>query len=211
MSINWKDFILRSLMAIIGITLVSFGAALSQTMSMGLDPFTALNTGASELLGFSLGNYQVVVNTLILVVVFFMKRSLIGWGTFYNMILVGYQIEFFTGLLGGMTEGMDLSFMIRILVTVVAIAIFTLGVAIYTEPDLGAAPYDAIAPILVDKTGWDYKYCRIAQDLLIILGAWLVGGPIGASTFITGFMAGPLIKFFSSKVSKPLLERFVEE
>lgn len=210
MSINRKDFILRSLMTIIGITLLSFGAALSQTMNMGLDPFTALNTGASELLGFTLGNYQLVVNTLILVIVFFMKRSLIGWGTLYNMVLVGYQIEFFTGLLSGFTEGLDLSFMVRILITMAAIAIFTLGVAIYTEPDIGTAPYDAVAPILVDKTGWDYKYCRIAQDVVVVLGAWVLGGPVGISTFITGFMAGPLIKFFSNKVSKPILSRFVE-
>lgn len=211
MSINWKDFLLRSSMTIAGIVLLSFGAAVSQTMNMGLDPFTALNTGASELLGFTLGNYQLVVNTLILIVVFFMKRSLIGWGTLYNMVLVGYLIEFFIGLLSGMTDGMDLSFIFRILITVGAIAIFTLGVAIYTEPDLGAAPYDAVAPIIVDKTGWDYKYSRIAQDLLVVVGAWLLGGPVGVSTFITGFMAGPLIKFFSNKVSKPFLERFVEE
>ncbi len=51
MSINWKDFIIRSLTSIVGITFISIGAALSETMDMGLDPFTALNRGASSLLG----------------------------------------------------------------------------------------------------------------------------------------------------------------
>jgi len=96
MSIDWKDFLLRSITSIIGITFISFGSALSESMNMGLDPFTALNRGASELLGFSLGNYQLVVNLIILAIVFFMQRSLIGWGTIYNMVLIGYQVQFFT-------------------------------------------------------------------------------------------------------------------
>src|SRR5690625_5488150 len=95
MSINWKDFLLRSIISILGITFISFGAALSETMNMGLDPFTALNRGASDLLGYSLGNYQLVVNLIILAIVFFVKRDLIGWGTIYNMVLVGYQVNFF--------------------------------------------------------------------------------------------------------------------
>ena len=70
MSINWKDFSLRSLVSIVGITFLSIGAALSETINMGVDPFTALNRGASALLGFSLGNYQLVVNLVILAIVF---------------------------------------------------------------------------------------------------------------------------------------------
>src|SRR5690606_31997866 len=97
-SMNWKNFLLRMLASILGITLISFGAALSESMDMGLDPFTAMNRGASALLGFSLGSYQLVLNLIILAVVFFMKRSLIGWGTIFNMVLVGYQVDFFKSI-----------------------------------------------------------------------------------------------------------------
>lgn len=210
MSVNWKDFLLRSLTSIVGITLISFGAALSETMDMGLDPFTALNRGASSALGFSLGSYQLVVNLIILVVVFFMKRSLIGWGTIYNMILVGYQVDFFNTLLGNTFAVEEMSLVIRILITVVAIVIFTFGVAVYMDTELGVSPYDAIAPLITDKTGWKYTPVRIGQDLIVVVAALLVGGPVGVSTFITGFFAGPLISFFSKKVTKPLMEKLDE-
>lgn len=207
MSINWKDFTIRSLISIIGVTFISFGAALSETMNMGLDPFTALNRGASSLLGFSLGNYQLVLNFIILAVVFFMKRSLIGWGTIYNMVLVGYEISFFGNLLENFVNPEEISLVVRLLITVVAIMIFTLGVALYMDTELGVSPYDAITPLIIDRTSWKYTPVRVGQDLLVVVGAYLLAGPVGISTIITGFFAGPLITFFSKKVSQPLMEK----
>lgn len=207
MSINWKDFILRSLMSIIGITMISFGSALSESMDMGLDPFTALNRGASSLLGFSLGNYQLVVNLIILAIVFLMQRSLIGWGTIYNMVLVGYQVDFFKSFFENYFAAEEFGFVVRILVTIIAILIFTFGVAIYMDSKLGVSPYDAIAPLITDRTKWNYTPVRIGQDLIVVLGALILGGPVGVSTVITGFFAGPLITFFSDKISQPIMEK----
>ncbi|SEK58007.1 Uncharacterized membrane protein YczE [Carnobacterium iners] len=207
MSINWKDFILRSLASIIGITFISFGAALSESMDMGLDPFTALNKGASSLLGFSLGNYQLGLNLIILAIVFFLKRSLIGWGTIYNMILIGYQVSFFGDLFKNFFNIGEINLAIRLIIAVVAIMIFTLGVALYMDTKLGVSPYDAITPVITDRTGWNYTPVRVGQDLFIVLGAYLLAGPVGISTIITGFFAGPLISFFSKKISQPLIEK----
>lgn len=207
MSINWKDFIIKSLISILGIALISFGAALSETMDMGLDPFTALNRGASSLLGFSLGNYQLVVNLIILAIVFFMKRSLIGWGTIYNMVLVGYLVDFFKGQFQSFFDVSDMGLMIRLMITVFAIIVFTLGVAIYMDVDLGVSPYDAITPVITDRTGWSYTPVRVAQDLIVVVAAYFLTGPVGISTVITGFFAGPLITFFSDHLSKPLVHQ----
>lgn len=210
MSMNWKDFILRSLASIIGITFISFGAALSESMDMGLDPFTAINRGASSLLGFSLGNYQLGLNILILIIVFFMKRSLIGWGTIYNMVLVGYQISFFGGLFTEFLNIDSFNLVLRLVITVIAIMVFTLGVALYMDTELGVSPYDAITPLIIDRTGWKYTPVRVAQDLLVVIGAYLLGGPVGIATIITGFFAGPLISFFSKKISQPLMAKLDE-
>lgn len=207
MSINWKEFLYRSVASIIGITCISIGAALSESMQMGLDPFTAINRGASELLGFSLGNYQLVVNLIILAIVFFMKKSLLGWGTIYNMVLIGYQVDFFKSLIENMVDAGEMGYMIRIAITIIAILIFTFGVALYMDSDLGVSPYDAITPLITDRTGWKYSPVRIAQDIVVVITAFFLGGPVGVSTFITGFFAGPLIEFFSNKVTEPLMDK----
>lgn len=207
MSTERKSFIMDSLISIVGILLIGVGAALSETMKMGLDPFTALNRGASSLLGFSLGNYQLVVNLIILAAVFFLQRSLIGWGTIYNMVLVGYLVDFFKNQLQNFFDVDGMSIGLRLLITVFAIIIFTLGVAIYMDIDIGVSPYDAITPVITERTGWSYTPVRIAQDLLVVIGAYFLDGPVGISTVITGFFAGPLITFFSNHVSQPLINQ----
>ena len=206
-SINGKEFIWKALMSLIGITLISFGAALSQTMNMGLDPFTAINTGASELLGFTLGNYQLFVNAAILAIILFFDRKIIGWGTIFNLVLVGYMIEFFISMLESFIDPTQFAFIVQLLITVVAILIFTFGVALYMDADLGVSPYDAIAPVITDRVSANYKTVRMIQDIVVVITAWILGGPVGVSTFITGFLAGPLIDFFSNRFTSKLTDK----
>ena len=206
-SINGKEFIWKALMSLIGITLISFGAALSQTMNMGLDPFTAINTGASELLGFTLGNFQLFVNAAILAIILFFDRKIIGWGTIFNLVLVGYMIEFFISMLESFIDPTQFAFIVQLLITVVAILIFTFGVALYMDADLGVSPYDAIAPVITDRVSASYKTVRMIQDIVVVITAWILGGPVGVSTFITGFLAGPLIDFFSNRFTRKLSDK----
>lgn len=210
-SINGKEFIWKALMSLIGISLISFGAALSQTMNMGLDPFTAINTGASELLGFTLGNYQLFVNAAILAIILFIDRKIIGWGTIFNFVLVGYMIEFFISMLESFIDPTQFAFIVQLLITVVAILIFTFGVALYMDADLGVSPYDAIAPVITDRVSASYKTVRMIQDIVVVITAWILGGPVGVSTFITGFLAGPLIDFFSNRFTSKLSDKVEEK
>lgn len=210
-SINGKEFIWKALMSLIGITLISFGAALSQTMNMGLDPFTAINTGASELLGFTLGNYQLFVNAAILAIILFFDRKIIGWGTIFNLVLVGYMIEFFISMLESFIDPTQFAFIVQLLITVVAILIFTFGVALYMDADLGVSPYDAIAPVITDRVSASYKTVRMIQDIVVVITAWILGGPVGVSTFITGFLAGPLIDFFSNRFTSKIADKIEEK
>ena len=206
-SINGKEFIWKALMSLIGISLISFGTALSQTMNMGLDPFTAINAGASELLGFTLGNFQLFVNAAILAIILFFDRKIIGWGTIFNLVLVGYMIEFFISMLESFIDPTQFAFIVQLLITVVAILIFTFGVALYMDADLGVSPYDAIAPVITDRVSASYKTVRMIQDIVVVITAWILGGPVGVSTFITGFMAGPLIDFFSNRFTRKLSDK----
>lgn len=210
-SINGKEFIWKALMSLIGISLISFGSALSQTMNMGLDPFTAINTGASELLGFTLGNYQLFVNAAILAIILFFDRKIIGWGTIFNLVLVGYMIEFFISMLESFIDPTQFAFIVQLLITVVAILIFTFGVALYMDADLGVSPYDAIAPVITDRVSASYKTVRMIQDIIVVITAWILGGPVGVSTFITGFLAGPLIDFFSNRFTRKLSDKVEEK
>lgn len=89
MSIDWKDFSKRALVAIVGIIVQAFGSSLSLVMNMGLDPYKAMNYGIAGQIGMSYGNLQLIVNILILVVVLILgSRKEFGWGTIFNMVIL---------------------------------------------------------------------------------------------------------------------------
>lgn len=88
---------------------------------------------------------------------------------------------------------------------VVGILVFALGASLYLTAALGTSPYDALAPMIVDHTGAKYRVVRTVQDVFFLLLAVVFQGAIGVGTIVTAFFTGPLIEFFTQKVSTPLM------
>lgn len=198
---------IRSAFSLAGVALIGLGAAIMLVGGVGVDPFTAINTGISDRLGWSLGNWQLLANGLLMIAVVIWGRGYIGVGTVINMVLTGYFITWFTRLLEPALPT-DAGLLGQVVFFVVGILIFDFGASAYMSAGVGTAPYDAIAPMIVDKTGWRYRWVRLVQDVVVVLSAWLIGGAVGAGTLMTAFFNGPLIDFFNTKVNLPLVRRF---
>ncbi len=193
----------RTLMSFLGITILSLGTAFLRGGQVGLDPFTATNTGISGHLNLSLGVYQLLANAVIFIFILIMDRHKIGIGTLLNMVLVGFEVQWFIALYQQFF-GSHVNIIVTISNLIIGLILFTLGASMYMGADLGVAPYDAIAPILSNRFHTQYRTIRIAQDILFMLVAFLVGGPVGVGTVIVAFFTGPLITFWDNHVSLPM-------
>lgn len=198
-----SNIVWRTLMSFVGITILSLGTAFLRGVNVGLDPFTAVNTGISGHLHLSLGVYQLAINLLIFVFIIIMDRKKIGIGTVLNMVLVGFEIQWFSALYTSIF-GTHLNAIIIVSNLIIGLLLFTLGASMYMGADLGVAPYDAIAPILSDRFHTQYRTIRIAQDVLFMVAGFLVGGPVGLGTVIVAFFTGPLITYWDRHVSQPM-------
>jgi uncharacterized membrane protein YczE len=207
---NNKELVLRSFYALAGVAILAFGAALLRVGQVGLDPYTAANIGIGETLGLSLGVYQLIVNIVILILVFIFEKKYIGIGTIINMVLTGFFIDFYTGLFDAFFTT-KMTIILQVVFLIVGIIIFTFGASFYMSAKLGNAPYDAIAPIIVDYTKSQYRIIRIAQDIFFVVLAFVFGGPVGVGTVINAFFTGPLIDFWNTKVSEPLIDKGVQK
>lgn len=207
---NLKETVIRSLFALIGVAILALGAATLRVGQVGLDPYTAANIGIGDTLDLSLGVYQLGINIVILLLVFIFGRKYIGIGTIINMVLTGFFIDFFTWLYTDIFS-IQLTIILRAILLIVGVLIFTFGASFYMSAKLGNAPYDAIAPIIVDRTNFRYRIVRVIQDIAFVLLAFLFGGPVGVGTVINAFFTGPLIEFWNTKVSEPLIERQVNK
>lgn len=202
--LNFGNIALKTLMSIMGVTVLSIGATFLRGGNVGLDPFTAINTGISNKLGLGLGVYQLAVNFVIFLLILWLDRKKIGIGTFVNMILVGFEIQFFTQVYEQLFPE-KITFLVIVADTVIGLLLFTLGSSLYMGPKLGVAPYDAIAPIFSERLKSSYKITRIIQDVLFMVGALIMGGPVGFATIIVAFFTGPLITWWNEHVSDPLV------
>lgn len=154
----------------------------------GLDSFTAVNTSISNKLGIGLGVYQLAVNLVIFIFILWLDRKQIGIGTILNMVLVGFEIQWFTTIYHQLF-GYRTTFLIVAADTLIGLILFTLGASLYMAPDLGAVPYDAIAPIITQRTKLSYRTARITQDVLFMVAAVMLLSHIDKRTYHTIYNA----------------------
>ncbi|MCO7127919.1 membrane protein [Sporolactobacillus shoreicorticis] len=199
------EFFIKSIISLIGVAILAAGATLCKMGNVGLDPFTALNIGVSNKVHMGLGLYQLLTNIVIIVIVILLDRKKIGIGTVFNMVFAGFMIDWFSTLYETLFHYQP-TLLTAIVNGVLGLLLFTLGTSLYMTADLGVAPYDALAPIASTRLHIKYKYCRIVQDLVFMIAALIMGGPIGLATIIISFFAGPLITFWDHKLSEKLID-----
>ncbi|MGX7196999.1 YczE/YyaS/YitT family protein [Enterococcus olivae] len=205
-----QELFIRSVFALIGTVILALGISILQVGNVGLDPFTSANVAIGQILGLSLGVYQLIMNVIILVMIFFFGRKYIGIGTIINLILTGFFIDLFSA--GFAWMGFEQTTVLdQLLSLVLGLLVFSFGASFYMSAEVGTAPYDAISPTIVDKTKLGYRTVRIIQDLLFASAGFLFKGPIGIGTFVTAFLMGPFIKFWDQKVSLPLINKSVKK
>ena len=200
----------RALWALGGVAVLALGSAVLLSAHVGVDPFTAANIGVSGHLGVGLGAYQLAVNVVLLVPVVVWARRYVGLGTVINMVMTGFFVQWFGAVLNPLVPDPP-SHLLQAVLFGVGIVLFTAGASAYMTAGIGTAPYDAIAPIVVDRTGWRYRAVRVVQDLAFVGLAVAFGGPVGVGTVMTAFFAGPLIDFFTTRVNTPLLHRLLPD
>ncbi len=200
-SLKFKNLIKRVIMVCVGVFFISFAVALSVYAGMGTDPCTCMNLGISAKTGLSFGNWQLIFNCSILIFTFLFSRHFIGIGTFINMTAVGYLVDFFRWVFT-FTFPAQPSVPLRILVMVIALALLSFSAALYIYPQLGISPYDSIGYMMAEHFRFQFRWCRIASDVLALLIGWLCGSVIGIGTVLTAFCMGPFIKAFGDLIAK---------
>ena len=198
-------------MMILGILFIGLCVSFLRLSGFGVDPFSAMNLGISGFIGWSFGTWQLLMNAVILVIVFFQARHCIGAGTIINMIFVGYIADFVCWLVQDVVQ-IEMSLPLRIIALVLAQLMASMGVALYMVADMGIAPYDSVAIIIEKLTHQKIPFhkARVLSDVVVVIvgiafasasgaGIWAVAG-IG--TVINACFNGPLIHFFKTKLEK---------
>ena len=202
---------MRIAFMLLGILLIGICVTCYRLSEFGVDPFSGMNLGISGFIGWSFGNWQLVANILILVVVFFTVRHLIGPGTVINMVGVGYTADFLCWVVLDVLK-VEMTLPLRILALCMGTLFASLGVALYMIADMGLSPYDSVALIIekLTKGKVPFQFARVASDITVIVigvafclaagnNVWLI---VGIGTIANALLNGPLIQFFRKRIEK---------
>ena len=205
----------RIIMMLAGILFISLSVGLYRLSGFGVDAFTCMNLGISGYLNMQFGTWQLIMNAVILVILFFQGREYIGAGTIVNMVFVGYGADFFCWMVQDLAH-MEMSFSLRIGALVLGCLFASLGVAFYMVAEMGMSPYDSVAVLLEKLTHGKipFQYARVCSDITVVIvgiifclaagnSLWTI---IGLGTICNACFNGPVIQFFRTHVSEPLLK-----
>ena len=214
------NMVKRVIMTVLSIIVMGFGISLFSVSGFGVDPFTSMNMNVSSTLGIGYGTYQLIVNAIIIVfVVIVAHRGLIGVGTMINMVGVGYSCELFTGIINSILKSASENIAVRIALLAAGIIVLCFSCSLFFVSNIGVGPYDSLGFLISQNIKVPYKWVRVLTDITVILIGLVVSGGmkhllagefsqihnIGIGTIITAFMMGPLVNFFSQKVSSKIL------
>lgn len=214
MNIKNHSFTKRYIVMLLGIFLIGICVGCFRLSLFGVDAFTCMNLGISGFIDMSFGTWQLIVNALILIIVFFTVRHCIGIGTIVNMVGVGYMADFICWFVKDMW-GLEMILTYRMIALFLGMLFASIGVALYMTAELGIAPYDSVALILEKVTGGklEFQKARVFSDVTcVIIGVifcLIAGNPlreiIGIGTVCNALFNGPLIQFFKTHFVEPVL------
>lgn len=202
---NKKNLLIkRILMTLIANVVCGISVGFFRQSAFGVDPFQCLCSGLDNIIPISFGTLYVIINGILLLFMLFMARSYIGIGTFINMFLLGYIVDFsdktILSIFGVPTMAMRIGYLLF------AVIILSFGSAFIFTSDLGVSTYDWVALLAAKKQNKvPFKFIRIFTDCICCAVGFVFGCIPGVGTIITAFFMGPLVSFFRDHCSEPFL------
>ena len=193
---------------VLGILFIGLCVSFLRLSQFGVDPFSAMNLGISGFIGWSFGTWQLLVNAIILVVVFFQARSCIGLGTIINMVFVGYIADFICYVANDVVQ-IQMNLPLRILALLLAQLMASMGVALYMVADMGIAPYDSVAIIIEKLTHQKIPFhkARILSDVVVVIIGIILAIFVQGNDLVTVLTA--LNKGFTQETSIEIVDKML--
>lgn len=195
------------IMMCVGNIFLGLGVAVFKLSGLGNDPFTGMVMGMAEGIGMTYADFLLIVNGLIFIVQIVYARKLIGLGTVFNAVLLGYIAMFFYDIFIN-AQLQPQNFIYQLIILAIGIIIYSFGISCYQSSNMGVSPYDSLPLILSARfTKIKYPYYKIGLDTTCAILCFLVGGIVGLGMLAAMVCLGPVIYFFDTHFSKKLYKK----
>lgn len=200
--------IIRILSYLGGLAIVSFGVSLTIIAGLGVGAWDALNVGLANLTQFTVGNWVIIIGVILIFINGLLSKSRPQFLSIITVVLIGYFIDFW--LLIVFRDVLFGEFFLQLSILFLGTVIIAFGAAIYLQAKFAVIPIDGLMLVVRDRFQVNFLVAKTATELLALIFAFIVGGPIGIGTVIVTFLIGPLIQWFYPIIEKRIHWQEVE-
>jgi len=195
--ISIKGYLKRFIMLTAGLLIASYGICMTVNSQLGISPWDVFAQGLafklSDITGntYTLGTLTRWIGWVVLVLAVILREK-VGFGTIYNILIVGTFINFYSG--NNLVPAPE-SFVFRFILLIGGFIVWSFGVYFYLAAELGAGPRDSLMAAL-SKRGLPVNIAKNAIEAVVFVIGWICGGTVGIGTVIAVFIMGYLLKFW---------------
>jgi uncharacterized protein len=194
------SFIKRLLFWLLGIIILSLGASLTIKANMGVGAWDALNVGLSRIFGFTVGSFVIIIGLILLFVNAVLLKSRPDYMAVFTFFIIGSLIDFWMLVVLANFEPDE--FILKLVTLVVGLLIIGLGVAMYLQPKFPLNPIDNFMVGVSQRLGVSLVVAKTIGELIALVLALIVKGPIWFGTIIVTIGIGPSIQLFIPFIEK---------
>lgn len=206
-----KQWACGLLVLFMGLTIAHLGVTLFVMAELGTDTFTIFVQGLANTFQLSIGTCHVGMCIILMVIMALTTKGYVKPGTVLCAFCGGWIIDFFLWIFGDAITAQS-PMAIRVVSMLLGCVILSFGMSIVIKSNSGTGPNDLIAIILTDKLNlkWkaQFRWVRVACDVVLVVTGFLLGGVIGVGTVAAVFLTGPVVQFFLP-VSEKLIRKYV--
>lgn len=169
----------------------------------GLDSISVFSAGLANVFHTTVGIASLGFYFAVILATFFADRRYISGATVFSLIIVGPSIDLFTKVFRVVVTP-ESDMMIRVIFFIIAYLSLAFAVALYLSAHFGISAADMIPIMVSDKAGRQFRWCKVAFDITVIVIGIFLGGSFGVGTIIVGFITGPTIQYFRKNLEKRL-------
>ena len=207
---NKKEFAANVCMVVIAVLCMGISLGFLLETDLGTDPYTFMNVSISSKIGWTLGNWQLTLNAVMLAFVIAITGiKLIGPGSVANMVLVGYTVDLTRWIISKIfAEGFFMGNVARPVTFILGLIGFLISAAVYMNSRLGLSPYDGTGKIICDAfSKIPFFITRIVFDSCAVLIGFLFGARPRIGTILMAVFLGPAITTVGSFMDRYIFKK----
>ncbi|MDU2598718.1 hypothetical protein [Anaerococcus sp.] len=139
---RFDKFTTRTLIALVATVFIGISIGIMRVIDFGVDPFTSFVIGISNTSGIDFRYIYPTVNAIILILIFFLNRPMIGMGTLINLLVIGPVADYSQMIISNLYTSPSLAKSVGLLIF--ANLLMAFNVSLYANVNLGLSVYNSL-------------------------------------------------------------------